>query len=225
MRRLLVISILLIGTSPVSAAVDPKVHKLCTKATDYIGCVQLNTAPNTLAPTTSDQNTAKAKVKEELKKLGARIKNSSLMTLSTNVRDFRDVLSLAKPEDVGAEFYKNLKIVDFGIDQLRSYWSSKIESKSVIGSCKYTQATADLFNATFSGLAVSSRCEKSCGLFGCVDTGRDLTLDLADAVEKAANMLAESDKFSFPSLPSNPKDQDCGKQPNKAMFNKCMSGG
>ena len=43
MKRLLLPPLLLGLTSPVQAAVDPEVHKLCLPAADYAGCVKTMT--------------------------------------------------------------------------------------------------------------------------------------------------------------------------------------
>ena len=44
MKRVLLLPLLLGLTTTVSAAVDPEIHKLCLKATDYVGCVKMQSA-------------------------------------------------------------------------------------------------------------------------------------------------------------------------------------
>ena len=39
MRRLLLVPLLIALQSPIQAAVEPAVHKMCLKASDYLGCV------------------------------------------------------------------------------------------------------------------------------------------------------------------------------------------
>jgi hypothetical protein len=226
MKRLLIVSLLLIGASSANAAVDPKVHKLCAKAADYVGCVKLNSANNENSDTSRQQgNSQKERLIAELRKLGARIKNSSLSTLSENTREFRDALALSNAESVGEELYKNAKTIDYAIDQLRRYWSNTIESKYITTDCKVTKATADVYNIIFKGLSVQVYCSKTCGLFGCSEVGQDITYKLAQAIEEASNMLAERGVFSFPPITTENSQRDCAKQPNKEMFNKCMAGG
>jgi hypothetical protein len=225
MKHLLLIATFLIATSSASAAVDPKVHKLCAKATDYIGCVKLNSGNSEKSNTERQQAaTQKERLIAELRKLGTRLKNSSLISLSENARDFRDVLALSNAENVGIELLKNAKVIDHSIDILRRYWSNKIEDKYITADCKVTRETSQIFNTLFDGLAVDATCTKSCALFGCSDVGQDLTYKLADAIEKASNMIVERGGFSFPPLNTQKIHQDCSKQPSREMFNKCMAG-
>jgi len=228
-RRLLIVplvSAVVLCSIKASAAVDPKIHKLCAKATDYVGCVKMNSSPTPVQPENSASDLARNKLRDELRKLGARIENSSLLTLSTNVRDFRDALSLTKPEEVGVELYKNAKIIDVAIDRLRTYWSDTISNSSLETKCEYMRGTVSIFNILFSGdTSLSTYCVRSCALFGCSDNygGRNIRGELADVISKAAVNVADSDRFNFPPLPID-KKLDCGKQATKALFDACMAG-
>jgi len=51
MKRLLLAPLLLALASPVLAEVDPKVHKMCLQAKDYLGCVQAQKNGTNLSPT------------------------------------------------------------------------------------------------------------------------------------------------------------------------------
>ena len=50
MKILFLIPLLLGSFSPVKAEVDPKIHKLCLPAADYIGCVKAQTTKSTAVP-------------------------------------------------------------------------------------------------------------------------------------------------------------------------------
>ncbi len=55
MRRLLFLPLVLGLSSPVQAAVDPEVHKMCLAATDYAGCVRLQSGQSSQDRLTIDQ--------------------------------------------------------------------------------------------------------------------------------------------------------------------------
>jgi len=56
-RRLLIVplvSAVVLCSIKAPAAIDPKIHKLCAKTTDYVGCVKMNSSPTSVQP----ENTA-----------------------------------------------------------------------------------------------------------------------------------------------------------------------
>ncbi|SVE34052.1 uncharacterized protein METZ01_LOCUS486906, partial [marine metagenome] len=90
MKRLLLISALLLVASNGWTQVSDEIHQRCKDAADYVGCVQISTGS---VPT--KENSSEADLKKALRILPRRLENTSLRDFSSAIQPFTDALALA----------------------------------------------------------------------------------------------------------------------------------
>ena len=101
----LILFVTLFGCSQAPSGVDPKAHRTCLKAADYMGCLEMFSDSNSSSEKTLTPKEKKLLV--EIKKLPARITRTSITDFQANVRDFVDAVSLAKFDQPESELVLN----------------------------------------------------------------------------------------------------------------------
>lgn len=163
MRRILIATLLVLAT-PVSAQVDPGIHKQCKEAKDYAGCVKAFTAP---AQPADDGLGA---LRSAMKQVAGRIRAGfSLRDSTLFFQPVTDQLSLVRDKYPDALAVKNASKSSELFEVVQAAWQQRISTLSVnqymtIYSCQPTKKGVELFNQVAGTQAVTYSVRG--GLFG-----------------------------------------------------------
>lgn len=164
MRTLLPVFTVLFFT-PALAQVDPKIHKQCKEAKDYVGCVKAFTSPQQPA-----DDGLKA-LRDAMKQVAGRIRSGfSLRDSTLFFQPVNDQLSLVRSSHPGSLAVKNASKASELFDITQIAWQSRINTLSVgtyTGtnySCQPTKQGVEAFNKAAGVTAVVYSV--SGGLFG-----------------------------------------------------------
>jgi len=209
--KLLLLPLLASLTLPtaVNAEIDPKILKICMKATDFQGCVKAMGGQSNQPIKTTVVNDKQKDLLLEIKKLSSRIQNTSLRDYSSRTLSFTDALAISTPEEVGFKLYENAQKLSLALDVLYTTWSRDIKISANNGAWdaqKNLKAKRSL-DLIFGANTIEVRCQKVwAGLLngGNILVGENILLPVLKTITYASQQInKEDDDFNLPS-PNDP---------------------
>ena len=205
MKKLILISALLLVASNGWAQVSDEIHQRCKDVADYVGCVQISTGS---VPT--KDNSSEADLKKALKLLPRRLENTSLRDFSSAIQPFTDALALAETDDsIGdSQLVRDSRKIDNALSVARSAWDTSIEASvemsssmpmlTTLGrtnSCSVLNREVEAFNASLEGHTMNYPCSSKKTSFNRVIRNEN---EMISIIRQAALVIADGKALDYP---------------------------